>query len=145
MKNTDKEKEDNLPKPLEITSPRTAEHPGPDKPKTGLLYEVPVADDDCCSVDAKPKPTEDDHSHEGEGTSFIPTIVSLVLLLSGIAFDYFDVSWFKGYLRLAVFVAAYLLVGGKVLWHAITNIRNGNVFNEFFLMGIATLGAFYIG
>ncbi len=136
---------DQLPKPMEITSPRTAEHPGPDKPKTGIKYEVPA--DDCCSIETKPPKAEGDdgHEHEEGTTSYIPTIISLVLLLGGIALDYFDVDWFQGYLRLAVFGAAYLFVGWKVLWHAITNIRKGNIFNEFFLMGIATLGAFYIG
>ena len=121
------------PKPMEITSPRTAEHPGPTIPKTGEKYESGHSDDD-------------GHDHgDDEGASYIPTIISLVLLLTGIGLNYFDVAWFEGYIRLAVFTIAYLLVGGKVLWHAVNNIRKGNVFNEFFLMGIATLGAFYIG
>ncbi|UJH92949.1 cadmium-translocating P-type ATPase [Antarcticibacterium sp. 1MA-6-2] len=75
----------------------------------------------------------------------MPTIISLVLLLTGIALDFFDVEWFKGYLRILVFGIAYVLVGGKVVKHAVTNIGRGNIFNEFFLMTIATLGAFYIG
>ncbi|WP_409187198.1 heavy metal translocating P-type ATPase [Antarcticibacterium sp. 1MA-6-2] len=54
-------------------------------------------------------------------------------------------EWFKGYLRILVFGIAYVLVGGKVVKHAVTNIGRGNIFNEFFLMTIATLGAFYIG
>jgi Cd2+/Zn2+-exporting ATPase len=132
-----------VPKGMEITSPRTAEHPGPEKPKTGLKYEINTKG----STDSKPvEHTDDDgHDHGDETTSYIPTIISLVLLLTGIALDYFDVSWFIGYLRLAVFGVAYLLVGGKVIWHALTNIRNGDIFNEFLLMGIATIGAFYIG
>ncbi|MBK0401871.1 cadmium-translocating P-type ATPase [Adhaeribacter sp. BT258] len=134
-----------VPKPMEITSPRTAEHPGPEKPKTGILYEVPANKAECCSTDAKPNKDEDGHDHEDESSSYIPTVISLVLLLTGIALDYTDVTWFEGYIRLAVFGIAYLLVGWKVLWHAITNIKNGSIFNEFFLMGIATLGAFYIG
>lgn len=131
MENKDKNAE---PKPMEITSPRTAEHPGPTIPKVGEKYEAGHSDDD-----------GHDHDHGDETSSYIPTIISLVLLLTGIALDYFDVSWFKGYVRLAVFVIAYLLVGGKVIWHALKNIRSGNIFNEFFLMSIATLGAFYIG
>lgn len=42
-------------------------------------------------------------------------------------------------------VAAYLLLGGRVLMTAVRNIRRGQVFDEYFLMSIATLGAFAIG
>src|SRR5690606_9714703 len=116
--------------PLEITSPRTAEEPGP-----ALSNK-----DECCSVKPGPKAG---HDH-GTG-SYIPTVTSLILLLTGIALDFFEVPWFSGYLRVIVFGIAYILVGGKVVKHAITNIAKGNIFNEFFLMTIATLGAFYIG
>ncbi|MDR1230279.1 MAG: cadmium-translocating P-type ATPase [Spirochaetaceae bacterium] len=47
--------------------------------------------------------------------------------------------------RLALFLASYLLVGGEVLVSAIRNIRRGEIFDENFLMGIATVGAFVIG
>jgi Cd2+/Zn2+-exporting ATPase len=46
---------------------------------------------------------------------------------------------------MVVFGAAYLLVGTKVLGYAFKNLRKGQLFNEFFLMSLATLGAFYIG
>ncbi|MGN1014047.1 MAG: heavy metal translocating P-type ATPase, partial [Butyricicoccus sp.] len=46
---------------------------------------------------------------------------------------------------LAVLVVAYLILGGRVLMTALRNIRKGQVFDENFLMGIATLGAFAIG
>ena len=45
---------------------------------------------------------------------------------------------------LPIFVAAYLLLGGRVLLTALGNIRRGQVFDENFLMSIATLGAFGI-
>ncbi len=141
-------------KPMEITSPRTAEQPGPKLPRQEGVAKV---EDACCSVDAPAKKvaSPSQHSHEGddhdhdheeeEGNSYIPTIVSLMLLLSGIALDYFNLAWFEGYIRLAWFSVAYLLVGWKVIKHAATNIARGSLFNEFFLMSIATLGAFYIG
>jgi Cd2+/Zn2+-exporting ATPase len=47
--------------------------------------------------------------------------------------------------RLALFLASYLLVGGEVLVSAARNIRRGEIFDENFLMGIATIGAFVIG
>jgi Cd2+/Zn2+-exporting ATPase len=46
---------------------------------------------------------------------------------------------------LAVFLVSYLLVGGEVLVKAIKNITKGEIFDENFLMGIATIGAFAIG
>lgn len=47
--------------------------------------------------------------------------------------------------RLAVFLVAYLLVGYKVLWKALRNIGHGRIFDENFLMALASVGAFCIG
>ncbi|MEF3356222.1 heavy metal translocating P-type ATPase [Paenibacillus sp. GYB006] len=49
-----------------------------------------------------------------------------------------------GWAEVSLFVLAYLLIGGDVLWQAVRNIARGQVFDEFFLMSIATLGAFAI-
>ncbi|PTX13165.1 Cd2+/Zn2+-exporting ATPase [Pontibacter mucosus] len=122
-------------KPLEITSPRTAEAPGPN---VGA---------ECCSVDGKTKQAgavEHEHAEEEAKSSYIPTALSLILLLGGILLDYLDTPWFTGYVRLVVYGIAYVLVGWRVVWHAIRSLR-GSFFNEFFLMSMATLGAFYIG
>lgn len=128
-------------KPLEITSPRTAEKPGPVK-------NTPA--DACCSVNAPTdaKPQQHDHAghtHEDAHNTYLPAIISLVLLVTGLVLDYAQVSWFSGYLRLSVFSLAYLLVGWKVIRYAVSNILKGSVFNEFFLMSIATVGAFFLG
>lgn len=123
---SDKELED-----MTIRSPRTAEEPGP-QPRPG--------EDSCCT----PKPEGQEEEEEGR-SSYIPTVASLLLLLLGIALDVSDVDWFTGYIRLALFGVSYLLVGSKVVKHAVTNIAKGSIFNEFFLMTTATLGAFYIG
>ncbi len=45
----------------------------------------------------------------------------------------------------ALFIAAYAAVGGDVVWKACRNILRGKVFDENFLMSIATIGAFLIG
>jgi cadmium-exporting ATPase len=47
--------------------------------------------------------------------------------------------------KLAVFLVSYLVIGGDVLLSAFKNILNGQVFDENFLMAIATIGAFVIG
>ena len=49
------------------------------------------------------------------------------------------------WVQLALFAAAYLTAGYDVLWKAVNNIAHGKVFDENFLMTIATIGAFAIG
>jgi len=72
--------------------------------------------------------------------------VSFALLLIGIAFDNFiENNWFNGWLRLVWYLVAYIPVGLPVLKEAYESIIKGDVFSEFFLMGIATIGAFAIG
>lgn len=48
-------------------------------------------------------------------------------------------------LKLIVALAAYFVIGYDVLWRAIRNIFRGQVFDENFLMTIATVGALFIG
>lgn len=109
----------------------------------------------CCSHD-EPVHTDNDghdhghdHEHGAEGSlfkMFLPSIISFILLLIGIGFDnYFPQSWFSGYIRIAWYVIAYLPVGLPVLREAYESIVKGDVFSEFFLMCIATIGAFAIG
>lgn len=117
---------------------------------------------ECCSVKPKQqhnhKHTEDghdhdhghDHSHDNsEKTTFqlfLPAVISFVLLMAGIALDnYIKPEWFKGWVRIVLYVAAYIPVGLPVLKDAINSIRYSDFFSEFFLMNIATLGAFAIG
>lgn len=92
---------------------------------------------------------EHDHSHDNNASTFElfrPAIISFVFLISGILFDYvFHFPWFQGWLRLVWFLLAYLPVGLPVLKDAFKSISKGNFFSEFFLMGIATIGAFAIG
>ena len=44
-----------------------------------------------------------------------------------------------------MFGVSYLIIGGEVILSAIKNIIRGEVFDENFLMSIATIGAFFIG
>ena len=48
-------------------------------------------------------------------------------------------------LSLAAFLVAYFIIGGDVLWRAVRNILRGKVFDENFLMSLATIGAFIVG
>ena len=110
--------------------------------------------EECCSTKPKKEHNHEghdhDHSHEVQDKStlqlFLPAIVSFALLLIGIAFDNFiENNWFNGWLRLVWYLVAYIPVGLPVLKEAYESIIKGDVFSEFFLMGIATIGAFAIG
>lgn len=48
-------------------------------------------------------------------------------------------------ISLVIFLAAYGIIGGDVLWRAVRNIFRGQVFDENFLMSVATVGAFFVG
>lgn len=129
--------ENKLVKEIEADTPALA------TPRAKGSGDLPSSSCGCCSSDTSPSPShEHDHNH---GVEFIPTLSSLVLLLSGILLSYLKAPWFTDLIAFLWFAAAYLPVGGKVLLQAARNIAKGEVFNEFFLMGIATLGAFYIG
>jgi len=56
--------------------------------------------------------------------------------------NFFAVS---GYVSPAVFILAYLILGGEIVLRALKNIVRGKVFDENFLMSVATIGAFIIG
>ena len=121
-----------------------ADHPASSTSNATAACDAPPSGGECCCSDPVAHPPSDDHHHD-HGIQYIPTVVSLVLLLSGMLLSYFEVPWFDGLIKFVWFAVAYLPVGGKVLLQAARNIAKGDVFNEFFLMGIATLGAFYIG
>ncbi|HQK53299.1 MAG TPA: heavy metal translocating P-type ATPase [Sedimentibacter sp.] len=48
-------------------------------------------------------------------------------------------------LKLIMYIISYILAGGDVVKRAIENIKNGQVFDENFLMSVASIGAFFIG
>lgn len=52
---------------------------------------------------------------------------------------------FSPLVELVLFLVSYLLVGGEVVFRALKNISRGQIFDENFLMSIATIGAFAIG
>lgn len=51
----------------------------------------------------------------------------------------------SGWAELTLFLLAYVIAGGDIVWQAVRNIVRGQVFDEYFLMAIATIGAFLIG
>ena len=65
----------------------------------------------------------------------IAALVFIVALLIN------NIEW----LQIAMFVISYIIAGGDIVKRAVTNILRGKVFDENFLMSVATIGAFLIG
>ena len=72
--------------------------------------------------------------------SLIQIIISFILFLIAIA-----IPFGNDLINKILFIIAYLIVGLEIVWKAIKNIFRGKVFDEHFLMSIATIGAFAIG
>jgi Zn2+/Cd2+-exporting ATPase len=117
--------------------------------------------DDCCGTEEKAIPLikaasdgesnkiSDDHGHDGHQESMWrerwPLLLSLVILITLLILEYglsYELTYFTS---LGINIAAYLLAGWNVLRMAFRKLKRGDVFNEFVLMSVATLGAFYIG
>lgn len=117
----------------------------------------------CCSLDQKidtktgtphlhdQNNTREDHDHnniidnKSPLQEYFPAIISFILLVTGLVFDYFlKPAFFQEYFRLGWYVVAYLPVGVPVLKDAVKSISEGAFFSEFFLMSLATIGAFFI-
>jgi Cd2+/Zn2+-exporting ATPase len=100
----------------------------------------------CCS-------TEENHNHsENHGNGFsiktyIPAILSFILLITGILFDYFNLPEFfqNETVRIIWYTVAYIPVGFPVFKEAFQSILKAQIFTEFTLMSIATIGAFILG
>lgn len=113
------------------------------------VHKTPHIDenDSCCST-TKKKHNHNDHDHGDHDSGFktyIPGIFSFIMLVAGIALDYFEVEFFKENIRLVWYVVAYIPVGFPVMKEGWESIRNGDFFTEFLLMTIATIGAFALG
>jgi Cd2+/Zn2+-exporting ATPase len=111
----------------------------------------------CCTLEEKINKKNEhhtdndghDHDHSSQEQStfkmFLPAIISFALLMVAIGLDnYFPQSWFTGYIRMAWYILAYIPVGFPVVKEAFESIRKGEIFSEFLLMSIATIGAFAI-
>ena len=123
--------------------------------------ETKIAEQEaCCDLDGKLNEAkvvslhgkDDGHNHGDEESSgfkpWLPAIASFTLLMLGIGMDNWikpTPSWFSGWVRLAWYIVAYVPVGLPVVIKGIKTAIKGDVFTEFFLMSVATIGAFYIG
>ena len=83
------------------------------------------------------------HEHNGEccSNTLRPKKIAAAVVILALAF----IPLLPEILKIGLFLAAYLIAGGDVLLTALKNIKKGDFFDENFLMGVATLGAFAIG
>jgi len=105
---------------------------------------------DCCDTHEHqnaPKhihENHDDHDH-GHSQQHLGLLIGLAILVVVLVLDYgFHIKLSK-LLSLSINGIAYLLAGWDVLVLAFKKVKRGDIFNEFVLMSVATLGAFYIG
>lgn len=72
--------------------------------------------------------------------SVIQILIALVLFLISLLIS-FENIW----INRSLYIISYLIVGAEIVWKATKNILKGEIFDEHFLMAIATIGAFAIG
>jgi Cd2+/Zn2+-exporting ATPase len=108
---------------------------------------------ECCSTgtekvvsDSKDEAYGHQHGIEKEGwSSHGDLLLSLVILFIMLTLEYGFDTIFSNTINLIIYGIAYLLAGWKVLELAFRKLKRFDIFNEFFLMSVATLGAFLIG
>lgn len=77
---------------------------------------------------------------------YVHPIITLLLLLSGFWLkEFVQPVWFDGWIELVYYAVAFFPVGYPVMLQAWKRIRAGDIFTEFLLMSMASVGAFYIG
>ena len=116
-----------------------------------------MQDNDCCEaeekrvVPEKTHSTNDGHNHDGTGAEIagwkshgqllLSLAILMIMLVLQFGFQYVPI--FPS--NLVIFLLAYLLAGYNVLYMAFRKAKRFDFFNEFFLMSVATIGAFAIG
>ena len=106
-------------------------------------------EDSCCDHDHNHYYHHDDEEEEEEKTSFFAGHKdAIVLAIGAVLFVVAElVEKFANvqYLPEGIFVFAYIILGAEIVWTAVKNLFGGKVFDENFLMSIATIGAFVVG
>lgn len=86
------------------------------------------------------KDPESHNTHSKTKQMIIRLVLASLVTLFAVLADYTPA------VKLSLFIFSYITIGGDIVWRAVKNIsRLGNVFDEHFLMSIATIGAFIVG
>ncbi len=123
-----------------------------DSVEDGVIFseEKPVAkkadahehchDEGCCGEAHAHK-----HNHDEKRESrrdILILAMGAVLFLAGVAAEFVVQN---AYISMGLMLAAYLIMGGSVLWASLKSICKGQIFDENFLMSVTTIGALCIG
>ena len=108
--------------------------------------------EECCSTKPKKEHNQKGHDHSdhdhSHSNSKLGLFISLVIFFSGLILDFWiKADWFTEniWLRFSWYFVSYVLVAFSVFKEAFHLAKSFDFFNEFSLMGIATIGAFAIG
>ncbi|MDR1198171.1 MAG: cadmium-translocating P-type ATPase [Prevotellaceae bacterium] len=89
------------------------------------------------------------HEHTTHKQAYLPALLPIalciILLSSGMIFRYLNIGFFSGIVEVIWFAVAYLPVGLPVVKEAVEYCSKGDIFTEFLLMAVASIGAFAIG
>ncbi|MFT5943257.1 MAG: Cd2+/Zn2+-exporting ATPase, partial [Sediminicola sp.] len=96
-------------------------------------------------VDSSEHATEQNQSINILNNTYGIPVVSLVLLILGLAFSFFELSFFSPIIAFIWLGITYIIIGAPVLLKSAKLIAKGKIYNEFVLMSVATIGAFIIG
>lgn len=120
------------------------------KEETNDINSRTAADHSVEQVAERAHDHDHDHGKKDEKSwihnEWLAAIVSFVLLGIGLILDtWVKPAWFSETVRLIWYAVAYIPVGLPVVIKGVKLSFKGEIFTEFLLMGIATIGAFYIG
>lgn len=102
------------------------------EPKVKVVFEEK-------KLQAKAKAAQSHHEEEYNRKEILKLVVGGAIFAAGVLLD------LPKQVELIVFLASYLLVGAPVVLRAVKGILRGQVFDENFLMSVATIGAFFVG
>ena len=116
-----------------------------------LNNNIKVCTNNCCSIEPNKHDKEAKESNDNkvkkDKFKLLKGIKNNLILIIGVVV-YIIALLYKSnenLLSISLFVVSYLFIGGEIVLTAIKNISRGEVFDENFLMSIATIGAFFIG
>lgn len=112
---------------------------------------LPKIQDICTSIEsqvkvslqgaAKSPVSGHEHIHENKRGELASILTGAVLFAAGVILSHLEIG--ENFI-LPILVVGYLILGGPVLLESLRNIRRGQIFDENFLMSVATLAAFCI-
>ncbi len=95
----------------------------------------------CCDINSITESKET----IGINKKYIIPGIGLLILLLGVGFQFYDIAFFKAPIPVIWFGILYIIIGGSIVIRAAKLVVKGDVYNEFVLMSVATIGAFLIG